>query len=188
MAKNNNFEVLVQTRLDLSKIQNDIDSIKKKFGNIEFSVDFSKVMGDSKASAAGTKAGKKYSDAFKSQMASKIQFKIDTRSFQTQIDALATKMETLNAVLPILLYIAAIVLLIVLIIIGIRVLGLLDRVDKVIEDVEGKVESVNNAITTMNKAVSGIANISDSVIFGITSVASKVFNKKRKEEEDKVYE
>ena len=97
-------------------------------------------------------------------------------------------METLNAVLPILLYIAAIVLLVVLIIIGIRVLNMLDRVDKVLEDVEDKVSSVNNAITTMNKAVSGIANISDSVLFGITSAASKVFNKKRKEEEDKVYE
>lgn len=96
MAKNNNFEVLVQTRLDLSKIQGDIDRIKKKFGNIEFSVDFSKVMGDSKVGSAGAKAGKTYSDAFKAQMDSKIQFKIETKDFQTKIDLISTKMESLG--------------------------------------------------------------------------------------------
>ena len=96
-------------------------------------------------------------------------------------------METLSAVLPIILYIVAIVLLIVLIIIGIRILGMLDRVDKVIVNVESKVASFDNAINTMNKAVSGIANISDSVVFGVTTAISKMFNKKRKEE-DNVYE
>lgn len=96
-------------------------------------------------------------------------------------------METLNAILPILLYVVAIVLLVILIIIGIRVLEMLNRVDKIITDVEDKVDSFNGAISTMNKAVNGIASISDSVIFGVTTAISKMFNKKHKEE-DNVYE
>ena len=64
---------------------------------------------------------------------------------------------------------------------------MLNRVDKVLEDVEGKVNSVNKAIATMSKAADGIANISDSVVFGVTTAISKILNKKRKEE-DKVYE
>ena len=96
-------------------------------------------------------------------------------------------METLNAILPILLYVAAIVLIVVLIIIGIRVLEMLNRVDKLIEDVEDKVKSVNGAIAVMNKAADGLANISDSVVFGVTTAISKILNKKHKEE-DKVYE
>ena len=96
-------------------------------------------------------------------------------------------MDVLTTVLPILLYVAAIVLLIVLIIIGIRVLGMLNIVDKIIEDVEGKVESFDKAVTTMNKAVTGIASISDTVVFGVTTAIAKMFNKKHKEE-DNVYE
>ena len=64
---------------------------------------------------------------------------------------------------------------------------MLNRVDKVIENVEGKVESFDKAVNTMNKAVTGIATISDSVVFGVTAAISKIFNKKHKEE-DNVYE
>ena len=96
-------------------------------------------------------------------------------------------MEFLSSILPIILYIVAIVLLVVLIIIGIRILEMLNRVDRVIEDVEDKVASFDKAVSTMNKAVTGIASISDTVVFGLTTAISKVFNKKRKEE-DKVYE
>ena len=64
---------------------------------------------------------------------------------------------------------------------------MLNRVDKVIEDVEGKVQSVNNAVATMSRVADGIANISDSVVFGVTTAISKILNKKHKEE-DNVYE
>ena len=96
-------------------------------------------------------------------------------------------MDFLNTFLPVILYIVAIILLIILIIVGIRVLGMLNRVDKMLDDVEKKVNTFNNAIAVMGKAADGIANISDSVIFGVTTAVSKIFNKKSKEEDD-IYE
>lgn len=96
-------------------------------------------------------------------------------------------MDFLNSFLPVILYIVAIILLIILIIIGIRVLGMLNRVDKMLDDVEKKVNTFNNAIAVMGRAADGIANISDSVIFGVTTAVSKIFNKNKKEEDD-VYE
>jgi len=61
-----------------------------------------------------------------------------------------------------------------------------DKVDDVVENVGEKVNSFNGAITVLSRAADGIASISDSVVFGITSAISKVFNKvrKNKDEED----
>ena len=89
-----------------------------------------------------------------------------------------------NALLYVLLYVAGIVLIIVFIIVGIKLIGILDRVDKVVDNVEEKINSFNGAISTMSKAADGIANISNSLVFGISSVVSKIFNKKIKEEEE----
>ena len=89
----------------------------------------------------------------------------------------------INAFLSILLYIAAIVLIIVFIIVGIKLVYILDKVDKITDDVSEKMASFDGAITTFSKAATGIANISNTMVFGITSVVSKIFNKKMKEED-----
>ena len=96
-------------------------------------------------------------------------------------------MDFLNTFLPVILYIVAIILLIVLIIVGIKVLKILNRVDSIVDDVESKVKTFNNAVAVVGKAADGLANISDSVVFGVTTAISKIFNKKMKEEDD-VYE
>lgn len=83
-------------RLDLSKIQGDIDTIKKKYGNIKFKVDFNN--NNNQAATYGAKAGKAYSTAFQSQMKDKIQLKLDSGDFQTKIDTIANKMQSLNKV------------------------------------------------------------------------------------------
>ena len=96
-------------------------------------------------------------------------------------------MEFLSTILPIILYIVAIILLIVFTIVGIKLVNLLDRIDDLVDNVEEKVDSFNGAISIMSKAANGIATFGDSMIVGISSIVSKVFNKKSKEEE-KFYE
>ena len=93
-------------------------------------------------------------------------------------------MEFLSQFLPILLYLAGIVLLVVLIILVIKLIKVVDKVDGVVDNVEDKINSFNGAIAVMNRAADGIASISDSVVFGITSAISKIFNKARKEKDE----
>ena len=89
-------------------------------------------------------------------------------------------MEFLSQFLPILLYLAGIVLLVVLIILVIKLIKVVDKVDGVVDNVEGKINSFNGALAVMNKAADGLASISDSVIFGITTAISRIFNKGKK--------
>jgi len=93
-------------------------------------------------------------------------------------------MEFLNQFLPILLYTAGLILLIVLIVLGIKLIGVVDKFDRIADNVEEKVNSFNGALAVFNKAANGIASISDSVVFGITSAISKVFGKNKKNKED----
>ena len=95
-------------------------------------------------------------------------------------------MEFLNLFLPIVLYILAIVLIVILIIIGIRFLAILDTIDRIADDIEEKVSSLDGAIAIINKTVNGIADFKDSVVYNLTSRVSKIF--KRKKKEDNYYE
>ena len=92
----------------------------------------------------------------------------------------------LDVVLPVILYIVAIILLIVLIFVGLRLIKILDKVDRVVDNVEEKINTFDSALSVMKRTADGIANISDSFIFGISSTISKVFRKFKKE--DKYYE
>lgn len=93
-------------------------------------------------------------------------------------------MEYLSATLPIILYIVAIILIIVLIVVGFKLITILDKVDKICDSVDKKVSSFDNAFTVLSKAVDGVANIGESVMFGVSSAISKVFNRKNKEDRD----
>lgn len=97
-------------------------------------------------------------------------------------------MEFLSTFLPIILYIVAIVLLVILIILGLRLLKLLDKVDVLVDNIEEKVNTFNGALSVVKTAADGIASISDSVLFGISSAVSKVFNRFTKKKEDDLYE
>ncbi len=92
----------------------------------------------------------------------------------------------LEVVLPTILYIVAITLLIVLIVASLKVIKLLDKADRIMDNVEEKINTFDSALAVMKSAADGIANISDSIIFRISSITSKLFRKFKKE--DKKYD
>ena len=56
------------------------------------------------------------------------------------------------------------------------------------DNIEEKVNTFNGALSVVKTAADGIASISDSVLFGISSAVSKVFNRFTKKKEDDLYE
>ncbi len=92
-------------------------------------------------------------------------------------------MDYLNFILPVLLYIFGIILLIVLIILGIRFIQFLDKLDRLVDNVEEKVNSLNGVFSIIDRTTDSIAMLSDTVVNAIARVFSKIFNRKKKEED-----
>lgn len=92
-------------------------------------------------------------------------------------------MDYLNFVLPVLLYIFGIILLIVLIILGIRFIQFLNKLDRLVDNVEEKVNSLNGFFSIIDRTTDSIAMLSDTVVNAIARVFSKIFNRKKKEED-----
>lgn len=91
-----------------------------------------------------------------------------------------------NTFLLTVLYVVAIVLLVVLIVVAFKLIKILDKIDRIADNVEDKVNSFNGAVSVIKTAADGIANISDTVVFGVSSAVSKLVNKfvKKKEEDE----
>lgn len=91
-----------------------------------------------------------------------------------------------NTFLLTVLYVVAIVLLVILIVVAFKLIKILDKIDRIADNVEDKVNSFNGAVSVIKTAADGIANISDTVVFGVTSAVSKIVNKfvKKKEEDE----
>lgn len=96
MAKND-FSLLVKARLDTTEIASKMNEIKNKYGSFKMKLEFDKLpnLGSQMASEGG-KAGQKYSEAFQKAMSEKIKFHIDTGDFQTKIDTIKAKLDTLG--------------------------------------------------------------------------------------------
>jgi hypothetical protein len=92
-------------------------------------------------------------------------------------------MVDLNMLLTICLYILGIILLIVLIVLGIKCIKLLNKVDRIVDNVEDKVTSLDGLFGVVNKISDGIVLASDSVISTGSDFISKIFKKKKKEDD-----
>lgn len=92
-------------------------------------------------------------------------------------------MYILDVFLPVLLYVVAIILLVVLIVLGIKVIALLDKVDRIVDNVEEKVNAFNGAFSVIERATTGFADITDSLLFNVSTFFSKLFNNKKKKED-----
>lgn len=88
--------------------------------------------------------------------------------------------------LPIVIYILLIVLLIIGIILGIKSIITINKVEKVVDDVNEKVESLNGLFQIVDFTTDKLVSITDKVIDGISTLASRLFlkKKKNKKEED----
>ncbi len=87
--------------------------------------------------------------------------------------------EFLNVFLPIVLYISAIIVLIIMMVLGIKLIGILDKVDRVIDNVEEKINSLNVAFSLIDKTTDSLVSIGNTIVGSVTSLVSKVFNRKK---------
>ncbi len=97
----------------------------------------------------------------------------------------------LDMFLPFTLYLVTIILVIILIVVALRLIKMMDKVDKILDNVDEKINSFNGAFTVIRNAADGIASISDSFVYGVTTTLSKIFgrfNKRNNYEEDDEYE
>jgi uncharacterized protein YoxC len=90
----------------------------------------------------------------------------------------------LNSILPMLLYIVAIVLIVVLIVVGIKLIKILNKVDAIADNINEKVNTFDGALRVLKNASDGIASITDTVVFTVTSAISKVFGAIKKNNEN----
>ena len=82
------------------------------------------------------------------------------------------------------LYIGLIILVVVAIIFLIRAMNTLKKVDKVVAEVDEKVSKLNGVFELLDTATDAITLISDKVVGGLANGISKMFNKKKKGEDD----
>ncbi len=90
--------------------------------------------------------------------------------------------------LPIIIYVLLIILLIIGIILGIKSIITINKVEKVVDDVNEKVESLNGLFQIVDFTTDKLVSITDKVIDGVSSLASKLFFRKKKNKEDETDE
>ena len=90
--------------------------------------------------------------------------------------------------LPIIIYVLLIILLIIGIILGIKSIITINKVEKVVDDVNEKVESLNRLFQIVDFTTDKLVSITDKVIDGVSSLASKLFFRKKKNKEDETDE
>ena len=81
--------------------------------------------------------------------------------------------------LPIIIYILLIILLVIGIILGIKSIITIKKVEKVVDDVNEKVESLNGMFQIIDFTTDKIVSLTDKVIDGVSTLASKLFFKKK---------
>ena len=89
----------------------------------------------------------------------------------------------MTEILPVILYVLGAILLVVLIILGIKLIIMTDKINTTVDNINAKVESLNGFFSVIDFTTNKLATITDKVTDGITFLISKIF-KKKKEEED----
>lgn len=90
----------------------------------------------------------------------------------------------LNQILPITLYVLGSALLFVLILLVIRLIKVMKITEEVIKDVDGKVKSLNGVFHIIDITTDKLSGITDKLVDGIGSFISKIFKKKKDEEDE----
>lgn len=99
-------------------------------------------------------------------------------------------MDALMEVFPVVIYGLLVALLILLIVLIVKVMHTVDRTNRILDDIESKTKSLNGLFHVIDGVTDSLAVFSDTLVSGITNIASKIFSrrKKRKEKEIDEYE
>ncbi len=90
---------------------------------------------------------------------------------------------TFMELLPMLVYILLIVLLIVLIVLGIKLIMVVDKTDKLMIDIQDKVNSFNTVFSLISLTSDKLSNGINTIIEKIVNLFSKLFNKRKGEDD-----
>lgn len=93
-------------------------------------------------------------------------------------------MESLNLFLPIVLYILAAILLVILIILSLKFIRVIDKMEALADDVGNKLKTLNAFFNVIDSFTDKISIVSDKMVMMATSVLSKIFRKKRKDDKN----
>ena len=86
--------------------------------------------------------------------------------------------------LPIVIYLLLIVVLVIIIILGVQSISTMKKVNKVVDDVNNKVESLNGLFSLIDYTADVLSSLSDRLVDGVTGLVTKLFNRKKKREEE----
>lgn len=93
-------------------------------------------------------------------------------------------MEFLLQFLPIIIYFLLIIILVIGIILGVKSIITINKVEKVVDDVNDKVQSLNGFFSIIDFTTDKIALVTDKLIDGISSIFTRLFTKKKGENEN----
>lgn len=86
--------------------------------------------------------------------------------------------------LLIMMYLLGSILLVVLIILGIKLIILINKAENVVDNINGKVNKLNALFSIIDVTAEKLALISDKVVDLASTAVNKMFNKKKRKEEE----
>ena len=93
-------------------------------------------------------------------------------------------MEMANSLLPIIFYILLSILVVFIIIFVYKLIKTLDKTNLILDDVYVKVKKLDNLFEVIDRGADTINSMTNKVVDVVVGAVSKVFRKKRKDEED----
>ena len=97
-------------------------------------------------------------------------------------------MDGLMQVFPIMMYVLGSILLVVTIILVIKLIYTVDKANEILDNVEAKVKTLDGFFNAINMTSSAISSIGDRIIGAVAGLLGKFKRKKKRNEEEDVYE
>lgn len=85
--------------------------------------------------------------------------------------------------LQILLYILGSILLVVLIVLGIKLTITMNKIESLVDNISVKVNQLNSLFSIIDTITNKATKITDTIVDNISGLISKIFKKKKKEDE-----
>ena len=97
-------------------------------------------------------------------------------------------MDGLMQVFPIMMYVLGSILLVVTIILVIKLIYTVDKANEILDNVEAKVKTLDGFFKDINMTSSAISSIGDRIIGAVAGLLGKFKRKKKRNEEEDLYE